>query len=54
MKQQLINILNGLNAVTTNGQSLMILAQCMSQLAEIIESMPDENEKDAPKSKEDK
>ena len=54
MKQQLINIFNGLNAVTTNGQSLMVLAQCISQLAEIIESMPDENEKDAFKSKEDK
>ena len=42
MKQELINILNGLNAVTTNGQSLMILAQCMSQLAQILDSMPDD------------
>lgn len=43
MKQQLINILNGLNAVSTNGQSLMILAQCMQQLAQVIDSMADEN-----------
>jgi hypothetical protein len=54
MKQELINILNGLNAVTTNGQSLMILAQCMSQLAQIIDSMPDEEVESKNKSKENK
>lgn len=53
MKQELINILNGLNAVTTNGQSLMILAQCMSQLAQIIDSLPNENSS-ASKSEENK
>ena len=42
MKQELINILNGLNAVTTKGQSLMILAECMSQLAQILDSIPDD------------
>ena len=44
MKESLINILNGLNAVTTNGQSLMILAQCISQLAQIVQSLPDEED----------
>ena len=42
MKQQLINIFNGLNVIETKGNSLMILAQCISQLAEILDSMPDE------------
>ena len=42
MKQQLINILNGLNMVSIQGQSLMILAECMSQLAQILDSMPDD------------
>lgn len=42
MKQQLINILNGLNMVSTQGQSLMILAECMSQLAQILDSIPDD------------
>lgn len=42
MKQQLINILNGLNMIETKGQSLMILAECMSQLAQILDSMPDD------------
>lgn len=52
MKQELINILNGLNAVTTNGQSLMILAQCMSQLAQIIDLLPNENIESTEQSKE--
>lgn len=42
MKQQLINILNGLNMIETKGQSLMILAECMSQLVQILDSMPDD------------
>lgn len=42
MKEQLINILNGLNMIETKGQSLMILAECMSQLAQILDSMPDD------------
>ena len=54
MKQELINILNGLNAVTTNGQSLMILAQCMSQLAQLIDSLPEEDTNNATESKENK
>jgi hypothetical protein len=51
MKEQLINILNGLNMVSTQGQSLMILANCMTQLAQIIDSLPDEKSEDV---KEDK
>ena len=42
MKQQLINILNCLNMLETKGQSLMIVAECMSQLVQILDSMPDD------------
>ena len=49
MKQQLTNILNGLNMVTTQGQSLMILAECMSQLAQIINQLPNNEECIEPK-----
>ena len=45
MKQELINILNGLNAIEVKGQSMMILAQCVTQLVQIIDSMTDDEVK---------
>ncbi len=51
MKEQLINILNGLNMVSTQGQSLMILANCMSQLAQIVDALPDEKPEDVEEDK---
>ena len=42
MKNQLINILNGLNLIETKGQGVIILAECMSQLAQVIDSIPNE------------
>lgn len=46
MRQQLINILNGLNAVETKGNSSLIIVQCMQQLAQIIDSLPNEKSED--------
>lgn len=51
MKQELINILNGLNAIEVRGQSVMILAQCLSQLVHILDSMPDEEIKSTEEDK---
>lgn len=45
MKQELINILNGLNVIEVKGQSMMILAQCVTQLVQVIDSMPDDEVK---------
>lgn len=45
MKQELINILNGLNIIEVKGQSMMILAQCVTQLVQVIDSMPDDEVK---------
>ena len=44
MKEQLINILNGLNLIETKGQGVIILAECVSQLAQVIDSIPNEEE----------
>lgn len=51
MKQELINILNGLNVIEVKGQSVMILAQCISQLVQILDSMPDDKSKSTEENK---
>ena len=45
MKNQLINILNNLNAIEVKGQSVMILGGCMQQLANIINQLDQEERK---------
>ena len=44
MKEQLINIYNGMNMLSVKGQDVLVLAQCMSQLADIVNNMPDDEE----------
>ena len=39
MKNQLINILNGLNMIEVKGQSVMILGDCMTQLANVVNQL---------------
>ena len=41
IRQQLINIFNGLNLVEVKGQNVMFLGQCMSQLMQLINTIPD-------------
>lgn len=42
MKQQLSQILAALNRVETKGNSTIVMAGCMNDLAHIIMSIPDE------------
>lgn len=51
MKNQLINILNGLNLIETKGQGVIILAECMSQLAQVIDSIPNEETEEVEEEK---
>ena len=46
MKEKLVNIYNGMNMLSVRGQDVMVLAQCMSQLAEILNNMPDDEKKE--------
>lgn len=50
MKNQLINILNGLNMIEVKGQSVMILGDCMTQLANVVNQLEQmEQEVQVPK-----
>ena len=44
MKERLIAIFNGLKTVETKGDSTLMVADCLRELADIINNMPDESE----------
>lgn len=44
MKDKLIAVFNTLKMVETKGESTLYLADCMRELANIINSIPTENE----------
>lgn len=53
-RQQLINIFNTLQLVEVKGQNVMFLGQCMSQLMQIINSMPNNDIQSTENISEDK
>ncbi len=53
-RQQLINIFNTLQLVEVKGQNVMLLGQCMSQLLQMINSMPDNDIQSTENVNEDK
>ena len=44
MKEKLIAIFNTLKMVETRGESTLIMADCIRELANIINSIPEESE----------
>ena len=43
MKNRLLAVFNTLKQVETRGDSTVAMAECLKELANIINSMPDEN-----------
>lgn len=45
MKEKLIAIFNMMQNIETHGNSTLMMADCIKQLAVIIDSIPDEDER---------
>ena len=46
MKEKLIAIFNTMQQIETRGQSTLMIADCIRELAVIIDSIPEENTKE--------
>ena len=46
MKEKLITIFNMMQQIETRGQSTLMMADCIRELAHVIDSIPEENNAD--------
>lgn len=45
MKEKLIEVINMMQSIETHGNSTLLMADCIRQLAVIIDTIPDEDER---------
>ena len=46
MKEKLIAIINTMQNIETHGNSTLLMADCIKELARVIDSIPNEEKKD--------
>ena len=46
MRDRLVTIFNALNSVSTKGQDTLVMADCLRELAAIVQDLDKEEEKD--------